>query len=447
MLDIQFIRDQADLVKKAAQDKNLNPAIVDEVLRLDRERRELSTKVQDIRAKRNQLNDQLKKARTDELIRESQTLKQTLQELEPALKQADTEYTNLMLQIPNVPDSSVPSGKDASGNQKIREWGTKPTFTFAPKDHLELGISLDILDLDRGSKVAGYRGYYLKNQGVTMHFAVMRYALDKLIEKGFTPMVTPIIDRREAFVNSGHLPWGEAEAYALIPDDPENLAKPSVLGDVYKQAKLSTRSDMYLAGTAEVPLVSYHAGEILNESDLPKLYCGFSPCFRREIGSYGKDTRGIYRVHEFMKIEQVILCINDPEESAAWHEKLAAYAESMLQELNLPYQVMLMCTGDMGEPQMKKYDLETWMPGRGDFGETMSDSMLGDFQARRANIRYRAKDGTLKFVHTLNNTALASPRILIALWENNQQADGSILIPPALQPYCGFDKIDLPKNK
>lgn len=445
MLDITFIRENAEVVKAAAKNKGLNPEVVDRVLALDQDRRELLTKVQAVREQRNKLNDQLKQERTEALIAESQGLKQELADLEPSLKQVEGQYMDLMLQIPNVPDKSVPVGADETGNVTVRSWGEKPEFDFEVKDHVELGTSLDILDLERGSKVAGFRGYFLKNQGVLMHYGVMRYALEKLINKGFITMLPPVVDRKEAFVNSGHFPWGESEAYALMPESEEH-GKLTELGGAYKQAELHFRSDTYLAGTAEVPLVSYHAGEVLNEGDLPLLYAGFSPCYRREIGSHGKDTRGIYRVHEFMKIEQVILCANDWQESEKWHEALASYAEEMLQELGLHYRVQLMCTGDMGEPQVKKYDIETWMPGRDGYGETMSDSIMGEFQARRANIRYRAKDGSVKYVHMLNNTALASTRTLIALWENYQQADGSIKVPPVLVPYVGFEEI-ASKNK
>lgn len=416
MLDIQFIRDHVEQVKQTALHKNLDPSVVDTLLAIDAKRRHLMTQAQEIRAARNKLNEQLKTTRTPELIQQSQRHKAQLAELEQQLKQVEADYNHYLLQIPNVTLDEVPVGPDSSGNQVVRVVGKKPNFDFTPKDHIQLGTELDLLDLDRGSKVAGYRGYYLKNQAVMLQFGLMHYALDKLVAKGFTPMIPPIIDRKQAFINSGHMPWGEAEAYTV--------------GD-----------DLYLAGTAEVPLVSFHADEILNEKDLPIKYAGFSPCYRREIGNYGKDTRGIYRVHEFMKIEQVILCTNSFEESRAMHEMLLQNAEEMLVELGLHYRVMLMCTGDMGEPHMKKYDIETWMPGRNDFGETMSDSIMGDFQSRRANIRYRAKDGSLKFVHMLNNTALASSRMLIALWENFQQADGSIKIPDVLIPYVGFDTI------
>lgn len=442
MLDIQYIREFADRVKLAATQKGLNPEVVDEVLRLDGKRREMLQVVEQIRSQRNELNTKLKSGPQPSLIEQSKELKNKLQDLEPELKQIESTLHTMMLQVPNVPGEDVPVGPDASGNKQVATWGAKPQFDFTPKDHIELGVNLDIVDFDRGAKVAGFRGYYLKNQGVMMHLGLMRYALDKLVAKGFTPMIPPIVARKEAFVNSGHFPWGEQTEVYAVQSDKEDQTLNDDLAHNYRFAELNLKSDTYLAGTAEVPLVSYHANETLNESDLPKLYAGFSPCYRAEIGSYGKDTRGFYRVHEFMKIEQVILCKADMEESLSWHEKLRAYAEEMLQDLGLPYQVLLMCTGDMGEPQVRKYDIETWMPGKGVYGETMSDSIMSDFQSRRANIRYRAKDGTIKFVHMLNNTALASPRILVALWENYQQADGSIVIPEALQPYVGFDRIN-----
>lgn len=442
MLDVQIIRDEAEKVKQATKNKGLNPDVVDEVLRCDQDRRDLIGKVEQIRSQRNKLNDELKKERTPELMEKSKSLKKELGELEPQLKQVESKLQSLVLQIPNIPADDVPVGEDESGNKTVAKWGEKPKFDFEPKDHIELGESLGLIDLERGSKVAGYRGYFLTGKAVAMSMGLMRYALDKLTSKGFNPVIPPIITRKEAFINSGHFPWGEREAYALTPEDVDKVETISELGEAYNQAQLTHRSDTYLAGTAEVPLVSYHAGETLTEKDLPLKYCGFSPCYRREIGSYGKDTRGIYRVHEFFKIEQVILCTNSWEESVKWHEELRSYAEEMLQELGLHYQVLLMCTGDMGEPQVKKYDIETWMPGRNEYGETMSDSIMGDFQSRRANVRYHTKDGKLKYVHMLNNTALASTRMLIALWEHYQQADGSIIIPEVLHNYVGFEKIE-----
>lgn len=443
MLDVQYIRDNAELVKQATERKGKDPAVVDELLAVDTKRRKLIGEVEALRKERNEVNRSLKRERDDALIARSKELKQQLKDVEPQLDELEQQFTTLLLRVPNVPHESVPVGPDESGNVEVATWGEKPKYDFEPKDHVDLGVALDIVDFDRGSKVAGARGYFLKNQGVIMHMAVMRYALDKLVAKGFTPMLPPIVDRKEAFVNSGHLPWGLPEMYAMHEDETSGTWN-AELSETYQKSMVTDVAgdhDTFLSGTAEVPLVSYHAGEVLKEADLPLLYAGFSPCYRSEVGSYGRDTRGMYRVHEFMKIEQVILCAADWDESVKWHEALRSYAEEMLQELGLHYRVLLMCTGDMGEPQVKKYDIETWMPGRGNYGETMSDSIMTDFQSRRANIRYQAKDGTLKYVHMLNNTALASPRVLIALWEHYQQADGSIKIPDVLVPYCGFESI------
>ena len=417
MLDIAYIRENAQKVKEAAKNKGLNPKVVDNVLDLDSTRRELIQKAESYRSKRNQINDQLKSGRSDELIQQSIQLKTKLQDIEPELKRTQKAFDELMLQVPNVPAEEVPIGSDSSGNEVVRKWGEPSKFSFKIKDHIELGLNLDLIDLDRGTKVSGFRGYFLKNEAVMMQLALMQFALDKLKSKGFSTIMPPIIVRNFSLYNTGHFPWGHMDVYKTYDDVDE-------------------KDERFLAGTAEVPLVSYHANETLPKSSLPLLYAGFSPCYRREVGSYGKDTRGLYRVHEFYKIEQVVICENSWEESVKWHENLASYSEEILQDLELPYQVLLMCTGDMGEPQMKKYDIETWMPSRGNYGETMSDSIMGEFQARRANIRYRDGEKS-KFVHTLNNTALASPRIMIALWENHQQEDGSINIPQALRKYMG----------
>jgi seryl-tRNA synthetase len=410
MLDIQFIRDHAQLVKQAAKNKGLNPQVVERLLEMDEKRRQLIQEVEALRAEKNKL--------TQKDVARGRQLKKKLKDLQPQLKKTTAAFNQLMLQIPNVPADEVPVGQDESDNQLVRKWGQPPKFNFQPKDHIELGQALDLLDLERGVKVAGFRGYFLKNEAVLMQLGLMQYGLNKLISKGFKAIIPPIIVKRQALINTGHFPWSEVDVYKTFDDEAEEDVR-------------------YLAGTAEVPLVSYHANEVLNEKDLPLLYAGFSPCYRREIGSYGKDTRGIYRIHEFLKIEQVVICKNDLKQSLGWLEKLAGYAEEMLQELKLPYRVMMMCTGDMGEPQIKKYDIETWMPSRQAYGETMSDSFMGEFQSRRANIKYRLKTGGVKYVHMLNNTALASPRILIAIWENYQQSDGSIKVPTVLQPYVG----------
>lgn len=415
MLDIQYIRDNPDQVKNACIGKNLDPQVVDQLVETDTNRRDLIKKVEAVRAKRNKLNDKLKRERTDKLIADSKSLKAELQELEPRLKEVEEQFADLMLHIPNVPLADVPVGKDESGNVVVREWGEKREFDFAPKDHIELGQQNNWLDLERGSKVAGFRGYFLRGEAVVLQQKLMNLALNLFMNKGYTPMIPPVVDKREAFLNTGHFPWGESESYKLESDENDKS------------------NDYFLAGTAEVPLVSYHAGETLSHKDLPRKYVGFSPCFRREIGNYGKDTRGFYRVHEFWKIEQVVLCENDLEVSKKWHEDMLSYTEELLQMLKIPYRVLLMCTGDMGEPQAKKYDIEAWMPGRGEYGEVASDSIMTDFQSRRAGIRYQDENGEVKYVHMLNNTALASTRTLIALWENHQQADGSIRLPKALQ--------------
>jgi len=409
MLDIVFIRENPDKVKKSAKDKGLNPEVVDRVLALDKQRRELLLKVEELRAARNKI--------TKDNIEEGKEIKKKLKDLEPQLKKVEISFKEMMLQVPNVADKDVPVGNDEKDNKLVRKWGELPKFDFKIKDHIELGKSLDLIDFERGVKVSGFRGYFLKNEATLMQFGLMQYALEKMIKNGFQPMITPAIVKKEALVNTGHFPWGKVDIYKTFDDEAE-------------------KDTRYLIGTAEVPIVSYHAGETLNEKDLPILYAGFSPGYRREIGSYGKDTKGIYRVHEIMKIEQVVICKNDMKESEKWLEKLAGYSEEMLKELKLPYRVMMMCTGDMGEPQIKKYDIETWMPSRKAYGETMSDSIMGDFQSRRANIKYRTKDGT-KFVHMLNNTAIASPRILISIMENYQQKDGSIKVPEVLQKYVG----------
>ena len=421
MLDIAYIRDNTEKVKQGIKNKNLNPDIVDLVLTVDTKRRDLIGKIESIRAERNNLNDELKSARTPELIKKSGELKEKLQSFEPLLRQTEDEYTSLMLQVPGIPLDEVPIGKDSSGNVEVRTWGEVKKFDFPVKNHIELGESLDIIDFERGSKVAGFRGYFLKNEGVMLQFALMQYTLQKFISKGYTPVTPPVILKKRAFINTGHFPWGEKETYKFATEEGED--------------------ETYLAGTAEVPLVSMYQDEVLNEKDLPIRMIGFSPCYRKEAGSYGKDAKGVFRVHEFVKTEQVVICKNDVEESRKLHEEMMALTEEIAQDLKLPYHILRMCTGDMGEPQAKKYDIEAWMPGRNDWGELGSDSILLDFQSRRANIRYRDGKNEIKFVHMLNNTASNSPRWLVAILENYQQADGSVKIPEVLVPIIGKTEI------
>ena len=423
MLDIKFIRENLDLCKNAAKNKN-REVDWDRLLVLDGKRRDRIAQSEKLRSQRNKASGN---AGADVAARDAgKKLKNELKVLEDELRAVEEEFTAVMLTVPNIPDRSVPIGKDEKDNVVVRTWG-EPKFSakggpasggdFPVKDHIELGKSLDLIDLDRASKVGGSRAYFLKNEGAQMEFAVLFYTFQKLIQKGYTPLMAPSLVREFTLLGNGQLPWGREDVYHLEKDD------------------------IYLAGTAEVPVTSYYSGELLAESDLPKKFVAFSPCFRREAGSYGKDTKGLYRLHQFNKIEQVIISKNDMNTSFTLHDELLANSEEILQDLELPYRVLLMCTGDMGEPQVKKYDIETWMPSRKAYGETMSDSAMGDFQARRLKIRYKTKDGNVYFCHTLNNTAIASPRILIAILENYQQKDGSVRVPKVLQPYIGKDVI------
>lgn len=416
MLDIKFIRENLELCKAAAVNKN-RVVDWDRLLKLDDARRELTAKSDTLRTERNKL--------TRDQVERGKELKQELKAVEDELRDVEGKFTSAMLTVPNVPDASVPIGKDESGNVEVKKWGTPTAFDFEPKDHIELSKNLDLIDFERGAKVGGSRAYFLKNEGAQLELAVLMYTFNKLIGKGYTPLIAPSLTKEFTFSGVGQFPWGREEVYHLEKDD------------------------QYLAGTAEVPVTAYYSDEVLLEKDLPKKFVAYSPCFRREAGSYGKDTRGVYRIHQFNKIEQVIVAPAETNNSLTLHEELLANSEEILHDLELPYRVLLMCTGDMGEPQVKKYDIETWMAGRtaadgkskGAYGETMSNSFMGDFQSRRLKIRYKAKDGSTKFCHTLNNTAIASPRILVAIMENYQQANGSIAIPKVLQPFVGKKEI------
>ncbi|MCJ7740308.1 serine--tRNA ligase [Candidatus Microgenomates bacterium] len=420
MLDIKYIRENKELVKKAAADKN-RKVDLDRLLVVDEKRRKLIGEIEEKRAIRNKNSKFNPPAggQNPKSKNEGRQLKDEIKTLEEELGIIEKEYKELMLQVPNVPDKSVPVGKDASGNVEIKKWGELPKFDFTPQDHLALAKKLDLVDFERGVKVGGFRTYFLKNEAAVMELAILFYTYQKLIKKGYTPLIAPSLVKEFSLIGNGQLPWGRDEVYHLEKDD------------------------IYLAGTAEVPVTAYYSGEVLPEKDLPKKFVAFSPCFRSEAGSYGKDTKGLYRLHQFNKIEQVIITTNDYENSLKLHEELLQNAESILQDLKLPYRVMLMCTGDMGEPQVKKYDIETWMPGRQAYGETMSNSFMGDFQTRRLNIRYKTKEGKILFTHSLNNTAVASPRILIAILENYQNKDGSVTVPEILRQYTGVDKISL----
>ncbi|MDZ4216759.1 MAG: serine--tRNA ligase, partial [Candidatus Gracilibacteria bacterium] len=365
----------------------------------------------------------LEGAEREKAIAAMQGSKEDFKQQEQELKGLEERFQKLMLQIPSPALDRVPVGKDDQDNVEIRTWGNLPTFDFEPKDHVQLGEDLDIIDIPRGVKISGSRFYFLKNEGALLEMAVLKYTLDKLVAKGFTAFIPPVLVQYEAMMATGYFPGGEEQAYA-VGSKAEREAAPEDDG-------------LYLVGTSEVSVASYHQGEILEEKQLPLLYAGISNCFRREAGTYGKDTQGLYRIHQFQKVEQVVICKNDPEESTRLHALILANAEEVLQDFKLPYRVVDVCTGDMGQGQIYKNDIETWMPSRKNYGETHSCSTFHEFQARRLNLRYRDAEGNKSFCHTLNNTCIASPRILIPLLEIYQQKDGSVEIPEVLRPYMG----------
>lgn len=419
MLDIKFIRENKDIIKMGARKKHLN-FDVDQLLEIDDKRKALLQVVEEKRAKQNEVSQKIAQASPEEkqkILAEMTLLKSDLQKEEEQLKDVMSDWRKLMLEVPNIPDMSVPEGKDDSENVEVRTWGDIPKFDFKPKNHIELMTDLDLADFERGTKIAGFRGYVLKNEGALLQQAVLQFTLHHLVSKGFTPMIVPSLVRRETLMGTGYLPQGEE--------------------DLYK-----TQDDDFLAGTGEVSTMSYYSDEVLEKSQLPIKFISFSTCFRREAGSHGKQTKGIYRVHEFYKLEQVVLCEADHTESVKWHEELTNNAEEVLQAFELPHRVVVNCGGDLGLGQVKKYDIEAWIPSEERYGETHSSSYFHDFQTRRLNIRYNDTDGKKKLAHSLNNTAIAVPRVLIQILENNQQADGSILIPKVLVPYMGgIDRI------
>jgi seryl-tRNA synthetase len=401
--------------------KGVNQSVLDELLSLDEARRAARSLTEQGQADLNAQSTKMASASPEErevLREELRTLSDNVKNQERALAELEEKILVLHRQIPNLPDAEVPDGTSDKDNVVIRSEGTKPHFDFEVQDHETLALKLDLLDMERGAKVAGQKFYYLKNELVILEQAVLRWALDIIRAHGFTPMTVPNMARKEAFYGAGHF---------STPEDAED-------GDAYRLE----RDELYLAGTAEVGLVNYRAGEILSAEELPLRLGGISAAYRREAGTYGRETRGLYRVHQFNKVEMVSLVL--PKDSEAEHARLLGIAEEMLKLLGLHYQVVLNCAGDLGHPQSKKWDIETWMPGMNKYGETHSCSNDTDWQARSLGIRFKSDEGT-QFVHTLNNTALASPRILVAILENYQQEDGSIKIPDVLIPYTGFSEI------
>lgn len=440
MLDIKFIRENVELVRTAALRKRMT-CDLDRLLDVDKKRRELQLELDGLREKvkedgqlvgllRNPKSPAYQKAlsegKTAEHMKaEAERVQAELTRIKPRVKELEDaegpilkEFDELMLTVAQPADPEVPLGKDDTENVELRRVGDIRKFEFEPKDHVALGTELGIIDIERGVKLAGSRNYLLKGDGALLHQAVLRLAQDMMVARGFVPMTVPVLVNEAVMYGTGYFPGGRDQAY------------------------LCERDSMSLVGTAEVPITAYHSDEILAEAELPLRYCAMSTCFRREAGAAGKDTSGLYRIHLFDKVEQVVICKNDVAESKRWHLDICRNAEDVLTALGLPYRVVNVCTGDLGQGQVQKYDIETWMPSRKGYGETHSASRFYEFQARRLKMRYRDGAKKVHFCHTLNNTVIASPRILIPILELYQNGDGSVTIPTALRSYMGGrDKI------
>lgn len=417
MLDLAFIREHPDLIKEVAR-RRKTAVDVDALLAIDGELRNVRRQAEEQRAEQNRLSKSIQQVGSDKearegFIQQGRAVAATLKELEPRERELEARLREIWLLVPNIPDATVPEGAGEEDNVEVKRVGAPRTFDFEPLDHVALMRGQDWLDLERAAKIAGSRSYILKGEAVLLDLALMQFALSRIVRKGFTPLLVPAMAKEYCFIGNSQFPRGREQTYALEADD------------------------LYLVGTAEVSITGMHTGEILREEDLPVLYVGYSPCYRREAGTYGKDTRGILRVHQFEKVEQYVICKADHEESVKWHESLLANAEEIVRALELPYRVLNICTGDLGDAKVKGYDIESWIPSEDRYRETHSDSYFHDYQARRADIRYRDGEGTVRYVHTLNNTALASTRTIIALLENHQQKDGTIAIPEALRPFLG----------
>lgn len=411
MIDINLLRENPEKVKKGISEKGYDVAIVDKVLKLDEHKRKLILEIETLRAERN-------KAAEEKNIEEGKRIKETLAKKEPTLKEAEKEFTEAFSLVPNLPEEGVPVGKNEEDNKVLEKWGEPKKFNFTPKDHLELGKALGILDFESGAKVSGSQFYYLIGDGALLELALVNFALEKLSRKGFTPIITPDLAKSRFYLGTGYLPKGnEAQTYEIKDQD---------LG---------------LIATSEVTLAGKYADEVIQEEKLPLKYAGYSHCFRQESGAYGKYSKGLYRVHQFTKVEMFIYC--KPEESKKYHEEILKLEEEIYQDLNLPYRVVEMCTGDLGAMAARKVDLEVWMPGRDDYGEVTSTSNCTDYQARNLNIKYKKKDGGNEFVHMLNGTAIATSRTPLAILENYQNEDGSVDVPEVLQKWMGKKKISL----
>ncbi len=427
MLDIQFIRNNTEKIRKAIADKNIKLNL-DDLLEADGKRSDLQNRLDALKHRKNELADLGKAGKpSPESIAKGKEVKEQIASLEKEWGEVQEQYETLMAKVPTIPSPDTPVGHDDSGNVELEHFGNMPEFAFPPKDYLELGKALDIVDTERGVKVSGYRGYYLKNEGAMMSMALMMYAAHKMVAKGYRLMIPPTLVKQFALFGTGYFKGTEYNAdideiYQVSSSDKE------ASGEYVKDKK-------FLVGTAEPPLLAYFSDETLDEKDLPMRVCGFSQCYRSEIGSYSKDTKGIYRVHEFMKVEQVVVSTADIDVSTKLQEEMIAISAEILGDLGLPCRKIQMCTGDMAPGKYRAFDLEAWLPGSKRWAEMGSSSNFLDWQARRLNIRYKTNSGEKKFAYLLNNTALSSVRPFLAILENYQQADGSVKIPDALVPY------------
>ncbi len=411
MLDIKFIRENSDLIKLAAEKKHI-AFDIKELIDIDDKRLNILKNVEELRTRQNSTSDRIPTlSGVDRInaIEAMQAVKEELKKAEDKLNKIMIGWREMMLRVPNIPDMTVPDGMSDEDNVEVKKWGEIKDFDFVVRDHIEIMEMNDMVDFERGTKTSGFRGYYLKNDAAILEMAIWSYVMDRWSRLGFTPMMVPSLVKRETLLGTGYLPQGE--------------------DDLYKDG------EDYLAGTGEVAAMYYHSGEVLSHTDLPKKMIVWSPCFRKEAGSHGKDVKGLVRVHEFYKCEQIVLCEADHNISVEHHEVITRHSETMMEELGIPYHTVVNCGGDLGLGQVKKYDIEAWVPSQNKYRETHSASYFHDFQTRRLNIRYKDADGKMRFVHSLNNTAAATPRLLIAIIENYQNPDGTINVPAPLIPY------------
>lgn len=421
MLDIKFIRENNELIKLAAERKRV-AFDISELIKTDDQRLSILKLVEDLRNRQNIASEKIATMSPEQRTIEislMQTLKEELKKEEEKLNETMIAWREQMLKVPNIPDMTVPDGKSDEDNIEVKKWGEMRAYDFTPRDHIEIMEAQDMVDFERGAKVSGFRGYYLKNDAALLEMAIWSYAMNRWAGKGFSPMLVPSLVKRETLLGTGYLPQGEDDLYS--------------------------DGDDYFAGTGEVAAMYYHSGEVLEQKDLPKKMIVWSPCYRKEAGSHGKDVKGLIRVHEFYKCEQVVLCEADHNTSVELHEQITRYSEEMMEELELCYHTVVNCTGDLGLGQVKKYDIEAWMPSQSKYKETHSASYFHDFQTRRLNIRYRDSSGKMRFVHSLNNTAAATPRLVAAIIENYQNADGTITVPKALIPYVNKTILGTPR--